>query len=705
MADNTFSLHKLKGIINRQTLNRFEYSTAEKPSFRTVRSSQPEYVEPCFSKLQTCLDTKLEDANIIVISAAGATGKTALAEELSYTLGVPVFDLSRHDPVASNSLTGLLFTIMGHKDFVSFSEELMNGKGAIIIDALDEGLLKTTDEGFFAFLDNIIQLSEGAKGTPFILLGRNNAVETTIVYLEDKNVKTAYLQIEPFTMDMAKEFIDKHVNSSSKDKFKEQYKKVRDYIIDSIESFFKDNSEMRSKLYDRFLGYAPVLKSISKLIEVNNNYQELLENLTASNHRHIELIVDILEKILIREKEEKIDRLLLPALLKGRDETFCAEVKRTAYNLDEQCYRLLCDQLHTECDIQITSDPFFNAEYEKRIKEWESEHPFLLDGKLQNIVFESYIIARLVDNPIYKDKVFRYLREIYSNAYILFYLYDSLCKCRDSIDPALIKYMFESLKALDKAGHCSFMDISPSKLETENDFIGNLRFTKDDSDEEFNFRFKTKRADSISIGPHISNMSIDLPLTVRISDSKTHIAPPVLINCDKIQCTSKEILLNQNMSSEGVLFDCKEFIGGDFEKGEFPAISVNGLRENSTFRIVSDNPLTYPFSSFASSGHIEKLPSDIEDKYHKLKVIFFQFRSHSKGDLARFKEKIDNFIGNSVIGKKVINALLEKEVLYVKEAKYFVDQEKMASVLGFQYNDIISSNMNEKIKAFLYGIK
>ena len=80
------------------------------------------------------------------------------------------------------------------------------------------------------------------------------------------------------------------------------------------------------------------------------------------------------------------------------------------------------------------------------------------------------------------------------------------------------------------------------------------------------------------------------------------------------------------------------------------------------------------------------------------------FRAHSKGDLARFKEKIDNRIGNSEVGKDVITALLKNGIIYSKEIMYFVDSKKMASELGVKYNDIRSSIINDKIQSFLSKI-
>jgi hypothetical protein len=53
---------------------------------------------------------------VILISAVGATGKTALAEQLSRETRLPILDLGKHKPVGDNTLTGLLTTAYDVKD-------------------------------------------------------------------------------------------------------------------------------------------------------------------------------------------------------------------------------------------------------------------------------------------------------------------------------------------------------------------------------------------------------------------------------------------------------------------------------------------------------------------------------------------------------------------------------------------------------------
>lgn len=703
MPDNTISLYKLKSKLNEFKLDRFSHSINQNDSVTIVNEQNPKYVEPIFSLQQSGLESgSLENATIILISAAGATGKTCLTENLSYSFGIPIFDLSKHEPVASNSLTGLLFNSMDINDFTDYTQSLKSGKGAMIIDALDEGFIKTTADGFYAFLDNVINIAKGAKGVPFVMLGRTNIVELTTLYLEEKGLNVAFLQIEPFTIESAKEFIDKHIESDAKDRFKQEYQDVRDYIVEAIGGFFKDQTEMNHKQYLQFIGYAPVLLAIATLLNRNSNYHALLETFRSSNRQNIKLIIDIIEEILRREKEDKIGKLLLPKLLESRDDSFKDVATREAYSEEEQCIRLLCRQLNGNLDIPVTGDVYFDTEYNKQISSWLNEHPFLSNGKIQNGVFESYIIAKIIKKAKHRDKVFQYLRSSYRNAYMLFYIYNELANEDRDIDKELIPYLFDSLKALDKKGFYSSMELTTLVLDgTSQNVICELTFFKAGNfNEEYNYYVNTSCHDTLYLGADISNLTIDLPLTIGISSDKVDFTPPAYIKCNAIECSASEILLNVGSQCESVVLECDNFNVKCGNRGTLPVLTNRGSNR-SQFQIICKNQLTYPFVEYVTKALDNDITSNVLEKYHKMRRLLMMFRSHSKGSLARFKEKIDNRIGKGDIGREVLDALIKAGILYSDEKMYFIDSDKMAQKLGVKYDDIRSSIINDKIKQFL----
>ena len=116
------------------------------------------YIEPSFSKIVF----PTEKPAILLVSAVGASGKTTTAQALSFDLQLPVLDLAKHKPVGDNTLTGILTSAYPIEKVGAVLEGLRNGTHAIIVDGIDEGRSKTTEEGYEAFLDDLIQRSKGS---------------------------------------------------------------------------------------------------------------------------------------------------------------------------------------------------------------------------------------------------------------------------------------------------------------------------------------------------------------------------------------------------------------------------------------------------------------------------------------------------------------------------------------------------------------
>lgn len=103
-------------------------------SFFVAEERDVPYIEPEFEKILF----ETEQPPILLISAVGATGKTALASALSAQTVLPLLDLSKHKPVGDNTLTGLLTNAYELRDISGILEGLSQGTYGIIIDGVDE---------------------------------------------------------------------------------------------------------------------------------------------------------------------------------------------------------------------------------------------------------------------------------------------------------------------------------------------------------------------------------------------------------------------------------------------------------------------------------------------------------------------------------------------------------------------------------------
>lgn len=75
-------------------------------------------------------------------------------------------------------------------------------------------------------------------------------------------------------------------------------------------------------------------------------------------------------------------------------------------------------------------DEAFDIEYRKGLVTWMPDHPFLKGRKPANVVFECYILAKLIGNNKYKDAVYRYLNKTQISSFMFFYLFKELNKNR-----------------------------------------------------------------------------------------------------------------------------------------------------------------------------------------------------------------------------------------------------------------------------------
>lgn len=705
--NNTIGLETLERVIGRNKFQPFNYELDAASDFILYKEAHEEFISPLFSVLQKINCDKWTESQVILIAAVGASGKSWLSDQLSYDLKCPKIDLGKMSVVASYSLTGIINRKLGVKYAGEYMVALQQGEKGLVIDALDEGYQKTNTNGYFDFLDDVISMlpNSSHKGTiPIILLGRINAVELAALHLSEKGCSVAILTIEPFTIEKAKTFIDKRIG---KDKsYDKKYQEIRDYIIDSIGCFFKNQSEINLQRA-RFIGYAPVLLAISDYINGINNYHKEINSLKSSNKQSVFLIIDIIERILKRDKKEKIDELLLKDIVKHRDEDFQNKVLSEVYRSEEQCARVLYFMLNRQYNFSLIDDEDFKSRYEKNICEWIQEHPFLNGRKPANIVFESYILSKLAMMSQYKKDVYDYLSTSYNNSYIFFHIFNALHRGK-TIELPIVPYLYESLEALeDKECKYSFELFLDEKMD-DGSMLLEANFDNEiiEETEDYQYSVIAYEDEEFKIGAYLSNANIDIPISVSFCAHRTELTSPVYVSCKSLIVRSEEIITNSRgeKNETGIVIETNE-ITTQTEKGILPDIKSFG--ERTKLMIVCMDELSYPFLNYQSKNALSGLKDlSYEEKeyYMKMRRLIIMFRSHSKGELAKYYMKIDKRIGRKEYGKPVLEALLNKHIIYKKGVMYYIDSKAMNKHLGVSFDGIKEGIINDKIKNFISSI-
>ena len=662
-------------------------------------------MQPILSIVEDCSSTlDLQSAQIILIEAVGASGKTELTRNMSYRLKCPIVDLAETEVVAGNSLTGLLNKRMHRHDASDYQDSIMEGFSTLIIDALDEGYLKTNNQGYLNFIDDVISL-ESTNLCPIIMLGRYNAVELAAAYLFEKEINFITLQIEPFTIQSAIEFIDKSVKNNAKIRYEHNYKETRDYILNSINGFFKDQASISTHAAERFIGYAPVLQSIATLFDENLNYASLLKELRGNHIQSVNMIIDIIQRILRRDREEKVWPNLINGLLENRKKDFCEKVRAVVYSDDEQCARVLYTALGQEMpDLQI-DDPSFMSVYTEHIKEWIEEHPFMgKHKKISNIVFESYILAKLINNPTYQDAAYSYI-QLHGVSYMFAYIYNSVYGF-EKVDKKILPYFYSSLCELNNQQSHYSMYLTEYSRENPDVIICDIEFIgSDESLQNYKGKVEYCLDDILDFGNNLKYVNILVPLGFELKSRKIDLTSPSLIRCKTLFVYSEEFTLYNNQDNTTFVFECDNLVV-EQRYDQYLKIGGPGV-ENKTLRLICPDKAQYPLIDYWTSDttELKDLSEENMNKYKKLRSVIIEFRSHGKGELAKHSERIDHVKGNDDLGKAVIDALKESGVMYLEKPLYVLDTDKMDRVLGLSYDGIRKLEINPIVESFLENIK
>ena len=356
----------------------------------------------------------------------GATGKTTLAQVLSHRLRLPLLSLGRHKPVGDNTLTGLLTTAFPVDQLSVIFQSISSGEYGVIIDGIDEGRSKTTEQAFQAFLDDIARLCRDASSPSFILLGRTQILEECWLYLTEKHISTGLLTIDPFDLNQARDYIDNFTGGHQSPQAA-QYADTRDLILTKLSTAFSAADAAPEGNFLSFIGYPPVLDAIVTLLDQERNYHRLREQLadSASTNIEIGLLLKIAGYILARERDEKVVPNIVDPLLSGLTPGIDLSQKAKIFDPEEQCVRLVSHCIGLPVSMARIPEPVLNVRYEEQLAPFIVEHPFVTGRRFRNAIFEAVALSILIasDEEEYHSLALQYV-DTHKDNYYLVYLLD-----------------------------------------------------------------------------------------------------------------------------------------------------------------------------------------------------------------------------------------------------------------------------------------
>ena len=676
-------------------------------SFSVKSTRVDPYIEPGFSKT----DFPTEKPSILLLDAVGASGKTTTAHALSFDTQLPVLDLAKHKAVGDNTLTGILTTAYPIGQVGAVLEGLRQGTHGIIIDGIDEGRSKTTEQGFEAFLDDLIQLSKRSPSTAIVVLGRSQVILSTWVYLSDKDADVGMVQLDPFDLEQAKSYIDSRAIEIIPGQQK-IYKQTRDTVLAKLSAAFSPTAA-NNNVFLSFIGYPPVLDAIAKLLREERNYHRLQEALSRGIEGQLEtgLLIRISEYLLDRDHREKALPNFIEGIADDAGGSLGEKLRKSLYNREEQCARVLSWSLNRPFPLRVIEDNALNERYEAAVGDWFQDHPFLDDTCLRNVVFAAFAVARCMLSDIreYRDLAYGYA-VANRPTYHLLYILDELAKDHE-IDVRSFNMLIQSCSEFLGINADVSIDIDGNSWEDsdgEQDTGVELTITIGfpEKDQERTFVYKgIVGAEAIPLGPYLVNTNITLPCAVdllgipsieaigncSISARSVHIETPDLILRDISR------LRQEGTQRSGGLFINTHKAEGLVNGVSFGAAGV-------TIQCV-EHALGYPLVKYVQKVVPPFVDSELQEKHRRLRRILSDFASHKRGRLAKYRVKIDHErVLQNQLGKKILAALLKEGILQKDPKFYYIDPDQCDAKLGISWQQLRQYKSSSKLEKFLKGV-
>lgn len=693
--------------------------------FGYVNDRLPEFIGPDISP-STAIDLP-ENPKVIIISAAGAVGKSTLAREIAYCKKVPIWDLAQAAAVGESSVTGQIAKSFGFSLASEFNGLLQGGRLFLIIDALDEARVKANEAGYEAFIANITEMAKNAESTPFILLARTQTAETTWLLLEDIGISTALYSIQPFTRNQAEQYIEariQHLDPGAATRIKEHREPFidsRNIVLNHLEKAVTNSDSVTDEAAREFLGYAPVLETVATLLAKEGNYQEFIASMKTFGDkteqglkRPLAVLDHVVKRLLDREQKQKLQANIRPALERVADETGWNSWD-DLYSPEEQIVRLLSRILNIKIEACPEMPGEVRARYEEQLEIWLPEHPFLRDGSTPaNKVFESYLFAKAMSQ--YMTEMSRAVEEQimasdYKPSRLLadFYIHIGDQDNKAVIAERQIGVLYDSLLSGEsdslrvhlsiEAGEPDDADVEESEPEGEfeliyassdhsdNEQIETRRFTIVEKSGGITFRRQLKEAsiitrDSVFLGGDVDDFEI---------------GPSVQIRCNTLNIFSSGFVVRPTRS---------KFLEGTAVVLEAnacdSAISRKPLVRGS-LKVCWPNSNAFPWSGYSFEPVEDETNNGrMHETYRRLRRIVLSLRSHSKGSLARVKDKIDHKrILKNALGEALLARLLNDGVMVLKGKFYHWVPEGGDMALGSSYDDFCQRRLTTKTKAYL----
>jgi hypothetical protein len=644
-----------------------------------------------------------------LVAAPGAVGKSTFARELCAATGAVYVDLAVAEAVGGSYVVGGLVNN-------GLLDEWREGRVTLVIDALDEARLRVTQSAFEDFLRDVVSVAKSGS-LPLVLLGRVGIVDECWLQLNvNDGLNCPIFDIQFFNKERAIEFVLAALHRLARSSHPQltvplsahesEYRRATTEIVDRLVA-------ASSKEGNNFAGYAPVLEAVAKVIAGQANPAQIQSS--RLNEYEGQILERLTAEILLRESGKLVTQMR---------QTIPDFPEHGAYEPTEQLARLASRVLQVEyMGGHFELPPHCVTPYEKAVTSFIEQHPFL-DGTGQTpsgAVFAAAIAAHAL--KLGDVKLSRAAEGYTSGGRhapnpFLFDFYAAGLSDEDRVSAGHIGALFESVQAKARPGEVVRLAVegdvdsneagdTPKVVDVEISIFtpGTGQIARID--------MKTMAGETLRLGRKVSGVFVDSNcLDVELGDNgQLELLAPITIQARTLVLRCSELIVKadpqQSGPSEGatdmeveapmVLLEFQECMS----EPAAPLVTVRGQAE---LKVTWPQSQAYPWNGYSIPQPKAEAP-ETADALRALRRLVIAFRSHSKGQLARFRDKIEHArMSKGDVGEALRRKMLDDGVLTIDGSMYLLDPKALGSVVGLSFQDAKLKNYGAQTRSYVQTV-
>jgi hypothetical protein len=211
--------------------------------------------------------------------------------------------------------------------------------------------------------------------------------------------------------------------------------------------------------------------------------------------------------------------------------------------------------------------------------------------------------------------------------------------------------------------------------------------------------------ETISLGPYLINTRVTLLCHISLSSTPAVEAiGDCSISAPVVRIKTPDLIIGgvPHRTQEDTKGNAGLFINARKAQGHAGTVSFGAGKIEIQ---CVEHSLVHPLTKYARTVAPPLADPTLREKYRRLRRISSEFASHSKGGLAKYRDKIEHerVLRNS-IGRGILDALIKEGGLQCDPTFYYVDPDQCDAKLGISWHQLRQYKSSSKLETFLKGV-